>query len=117
MWNSKNIAVILMLLFCGSSVLSNQTFGILFFAENFTLVKTYCENREENIPNQKNPSEENPATPVSSCSSNSIVMFYAEHQLVDTRLPEVLLSQNYYYVIKAETSVHLELQLPPPRLA
>lgn len=117
MLNAKNIALFLMLLFCSKAVMSNQLFGMLLFGEHTTLTKTYCEHSKENIPEEKNQTDQKPVAPITTCSSTVFVMLYTEGQQVNIEVPQVVFSQNYFYLNKVKNSIYLELQSPPPKQA
>lgn len=117
MWNAKNIALVLLLLFCSKPVMNNHIFGIMIFGEWVTLTKSFCDNKKESIPDHENQSDQQPVAPATSCSSTVFAMLYAEDQQVNLEMPQFFSDQNYFYHNKIENSVFLDLQSPPPKLA
>lgn len=115
MWNSKNIALFFILLFCSKFVVANQSLGTLFFGEDFVIVKTYCKNKQESFPDQNKTSEDNSTTPLMNCTSNAFVVYFIENQYFETKSLEDFTAQNYFFINKLKSFTYIDLQSPPPQ--
>lgn len=91
--------------------------GTWFLGDDFILVKTICQNKEDDSTTNET-SEENPLTPMNTCSAQHVmVLFFYETHKNTVQLLEHLDRPDYFYQSENALSVFLERQLPPPKMA
>lgn len=114
MWNVKNIALLLVLVFGAKTMVANSLVSTYFFGNNFKLVQPYCKQHP------KNNSEHQKEFLTSSVDVLFAVAVNCQQTFLSTAIEKngVLWndeSSHLFYVSRLHSLLYLEHPFPPPK--